>query len=47
MREETMEKKTYKSPAIIYEGELEVQAGSPTGRGTDERDPLGLGTGGP
>ena len=42
-----MEKKTYEPPAIIYEGELEVQAGSPFDGGTDEVDPLGLGTGGP
>jgi hypothetical protein len=30
-----MEEKTYQAPAIIYEGELEVQAGSPLGSGGD------------
>jgi hypothetical protein len=37
-----MKEKPYETPAIIYEGELEVQAGSPLG--ADELiDPLGLG----
>jgi hypothetical protein len=31
-----MEEKTYKTPEIIYEGELEVQAGSPFGGALDE-----------
>lgn len=37
-----MDDKTYQTPAIIYEGELEVQAGDPTASGP--ADPLGLGT---
>jgi hypothetical protein len=32
-----MEDKTYQAPAIVCEGELEVQAGSPI-----DSDPLGL-----
>ena len=43
-----MEEKTYQAPEIIYEGELEVHAGSVTGGGTSPEsetlDPLGLGT---
>jgi hypothetical protein len=31
-----MEDKTYQAPVIVYEGELEVQAGSPI-----EFDPIG------
>ena len=37
-----MEEKTYQTPEIIYEGELEVQAGSPLS--LEDFDPLGLGT---
>lgn len=36
----TMDEKTYRTPEIIYEGELEVQAGSPLG--SDPLDPLGF-----
>jgi hypothetical protein len=39
-----MEEKTYQTPEIIYEGELEVQAGSPVG--IPDPDPLGTGLGG-
>lgn len=39
-----MEEKTYQTPEIVYEGELEVQAGSPLIPG--DLDPLGLGTDG-
>lgn len=35
-----MEDKIYQTPEIVYEGELEVQAGSPTG--ADPLDPFGL-----
>jgi hypothetical protein len=42
-----MEEKIYQPPAIIYEGELEVQAGSPFGGAPEEIDPLaGGGDGG-
>ena len=48
MRRKSMEEKTYQAPEIIYEGELEVHAGSVTGGGTSPEsetlDPLGLGT---
>ena len=37
-----MDDKTYQTPEIIYEGELEVQAGGPLSSGP--ADPLGLGT---
>ncbi len=36
-----MEEKIYQAPEIVYEGELEVQAGSPLG-GPDPLDPFGL-----
>ena len=39
-----MEEKTYQTPEIIYEGELEVQAGSPFG-GSEDLDLLGVGSG--
>jgi hypothetical protein len=35
-----MEDKAYQTPGIIYEGELEVHAGSPLGL-PDPLDPLG------
>jgi hypothetical protein len=51
MRRESMEEKAYETPEIIYEGELEVHAGSPTGGITSEElvldNPLDLGAGGP
>lgn len=46
-----MEEKTYETPEIIYEGELEVHAGSPLGGITSEEEvlenPLDLGAGSP
>jgi hypothetical protein len=51
VRRKSMEEKVYQTPEIIYEGELEVHAGSPTGGGiTDEEEILGgniLDLGGP
>jgi hypothetical protein len=39
-----MEEKDYQAPAVVYEGDLEVQAGSPfTGGGPEEPNPLDLG----
>jgi hypothetical protein len=38
-----MEDKTYQTPEIVYEGELEVQAGTPFGLPSD-LDPLGQGS---
>jgi hypothetical protein len=40
-----MEEKTYQTPEIIYEGELEVQAGSPLGSDSQTVNPLGMGLG--
>jgi hypothetical protein len=41
-----MEEKTYQTPEIIYEGELEVQAGSAIqGSESQTINPLGMGLG--
>jgi hypothetical protein len=48
MRRKGMEESSYQTPEIIYEGELEVHAGSPVGFTSEEEvldNPLDLGAG--